>query len=400
MFSSLKHIDARLIGGILLVVGTSIGGGMLVLPVSLASTGFLDSTLFLVLSWFIMTTGALLLLEANLYLPKGTNIISMAKLTLGKWGMVLAWLFYLFLLYTLLSAYISGGSDVMHGILSLMGINIPKPLSIALYVLAFGSIVYLGMWMVDYFNRGLMFIKLGIYLLLVLLIAPHISVTYLSNNHIRAITSAMMVLVTSFSFGSIVPSLRDYFDDDIPRLRKIIIIGSLIPLFCYIAWNAALLGIMSVDDYAHVLASGHLTTALTERLREATHNLYITEFFRGFSVICLLTAFLAVSIGLFDFLADGLGLRKRGSHGIVVFFATFLPPTLLVLAYPNAYLYAIRFAGFCCVVLLLFLPALMTYRARYTLKLKTSYQVSGGKPLLFFAMFAAVTLMGVALWTL
>ncbi len=397
MKSLLNKIDARLIGGILLVVGTSIGGGMLVLPVSLAATGFAESTIFLFVSWLIMTTGALLLLEASLYLPRGTNIISMAKLTLGKLGMLTAWISYLFLLYTLLSAYISGGSDVMQGIFALIGIDLPKTLTITLYVLCLGSIVYLGMRLVDYFNRGLMFIKLGIYLILVLLIAPHISLTYLSNHQIKYITSAMMILVTSFSFGSIVPSLRDYFDDEISKLRTIIIIGSIIPLLCYIAWNAAILGILSLDDFNHVLHSNHLTTSLTQKIQHTTHNAFITEFFRGFSVVCLLTAFLAVSIGLFDFLADGLKLNKRGIHGLFVFLCTFLPPTLIVLVYPNAYLYAIRFAGLFCVILLLLLPALMVYRARYHLKLSCDYQLQGGKSVLCLAILVSIALLSIAL---
>ncbi len=394
------RIDTRLIGGILLVVGTSIGGGMLVLPVSLASTGFIDSTLFLFASWLVMTLGALLLLEASLYLPQGANIISMAKLTLGKPGMFIAWFCYLSLLYTLLSAYISGGSDVMYASARLIGIYLPKTVSIIAYVCALGTIVYLGIVLVDYFNRGLMFIKLGIYFILVLLIAPHISVTYLKSHHVKAITSAMMVLITSFSFGSIVPSLRDYFADDIPKLRKIIIIGSFIPLICYIAWNAVILGVINLEDFNIILTSKTLTSTFTDKLQQATHNHLITEFFRGFSIVCLLTAFLAVSIGLFDFIADGLNLGKKGVHGGFVFLLTFLPPTLIVLAYPDAYLYAIRFAGLLCVILLLLLPALMVYQARYHLKLKSEYRLKGGKALLLFTLITALTLIVIAITTL
>ena len=47
--------SAKLIGGILLIVGTSIGAGMLALPVANAATGFPVSGLFLFFCWSVMT---------------------------------------------------------------------------------------------------------------------------------------------------------------------------------------------------------------------------------------------------------------------------------------------------------------------------------------------------------
>lgn len=87
---------SRFIGGILLIVGTSIGGGMLALPVANAATGFWQSSIFLFLCWVIMTLGAFFILEANLYLPRGKHMVSMAQATLGNLGLLAAWVSYLF----------------------------------------------------------------------------------------------------------------------------------------------------------------------------------------------------------------------------------------------------------------------------------------------------------------
>ena len=59
-------MNNKLIGGILLIIGTSIGGGMLVLPIATAQLGFINALIFLVLCWAIMTAAALLILEVNL----------------------------------------------------------------------------------------------------------------------------------------------------------------------------------------------------------------------------------------------------------------------------------------------------------------------------------------------
>jgi len=95
-------MDFKLLGSILLIVGTSIGAGMLALPIATAQLGFFGSLILLLICWFVMTAGALLLLEVNLWLPQNSNLISMAKATIGPIGQIVAWITYLLLLYYLL----------------------------------------------------------------------------------------------------------------------------------------------------------------------------------------------------------------------------------------------------------------------------------------------------------
>lgn len=359
--------QSKFLGGILLVVGTSLGGGMLALPVSTAEAGFTNSVFFLFFCWLVMTLGALLILEVNLRLPAGSNMIQMAKKTLGFPGQMVAWITYLILFYTLLAAYISGGSDVLSSIFRQLGLSIPFSLNAVLFTAVFGLVVYGGMKAVDYLNRSLMFVKLGVYFLLIVLISPFIKMQTLHGGQIKAITGSLMILMSSFGFASIVPSLREYFQDDISSLRRVIIIGSLIPLFCYIIWNAVIMGVIEKGGEQGLVAlttSDHATSGLTQALSYHIHNSWISGFFGFFSSICMVTAFLAVSIGLFDFLADGFSLGKKGAEGKGVLAMTFIPPLAVVLLKPGIYLHAMSYAGICCVILLLLLPSLMAWRAR------------------------------------
>jgi tyrosine-specific transport protein len=351
----------------LLIVGTSIGGGMLALPVSTAEVGFTNSLIFLVLCWLIMTTGALLILEVNLRLPAGSNMVSMAKSTLGLPGQIIAWCTYLFLLYSLLAAYISGGSDVFSGLLNQANINIPDWITSLLFTFVFSLVVYGGIRSVDYVNRGLMFGKLGVYLLLVIIISPHVDLSTLNGGSAKAITGTLMILITSFGFASIVPSLRDYFQDDIVSLRKVILFGSLVPLSCYILWDAVIMGSVQREGSNGLIAlmnNQHATSGLTLALSQSVKSQLISGFFGFFTSICMVTAFLGVSIGLFDFLADGLSLKKTGLQGKGTLALTFLPPLSIVLLSPGIYLHALGYAGMCCVILLLLLPSVMAWRAR------------------------------------
>lgn len=373
-------MQSRFIGGILLIVGTSIGGGMLALPVANAAVGFWQSSLFLLLCWLLMTLGALFILEVNLYLPSGKNMVSMAAATLGKPGLLAAWLSYLFLLYTLLSAYISGGADVLGGLLQRLGIYAyPWQLTL-LFTLMFGLVVYGGIRNVDLLNRGLMFAKLGVYFILVLFIAPYVQIENFQGGHVRYITGSIMILITSFGFAIIVPNLREYFNDDVKTLKKVVLIGSLIPLVCYVAWDAVIIGSLPSQGEHSLMAlmhDEHTTSSLANMLSETVNNKFISSLFNFFTSICMLTAFLGVSLCLISFLGDGLNMAIKGKQGLVLFLLTFLPPLLIVVYYPGAYIGALSYAGFFCIVLLLLLPALMSYfgRKHYT----PVFIVPGGK---------------------
>lgn len=388
-------MTSRFIGGILLIVGTSIGGGMLALPIANAAVGFWLSSFILFLSWSVMTLGALFILEANLYLPPQTHMVSMAASTLGAPGLITAWLSYLFLLYTLLSAYIAGGADVLGGLINQTGWALSTWQASLLFTLLFGSIVYAGIRQVDWLNRLLMFGKLAVYILLVVFIAPHVQEQYVAGGNMHFSGNTLMILITSFGFAIIVPNLRDYFNDDIVKLRKVILIGSIIPLICYIFWDLVIMGSIPTQEpqgLATLMNKEHPTSALAALLSDVIQNTFITSAFNFFTSICMLTAFLGVSLCLMSFLADGIKITQKGFPGIGLFILTFLPPLILVIYYPGAYIHALQYAGYFCVILLLLLPTLMTVAGRK--KFKPLYQVPGG---IFSQWFVIIVSLGLLL---
>lgn len=394
-------MHSRFVGGVLLIVGTSIGGGMLALPVANAATGFWQSSIFLILCWAFMTVGAFFILEANLYLPKGKHMVSMAAATLGNYGLLAAWISYLFLLYTLLSAYISGGADVLNSLLFKIGLHLNEWQASTLFTLIFGFIVYGGIHSVDVANRILMFGKLAVYFLLVVLIAPHVELQHFQHGEMRYMVGSIMILITSFGFAIIVPNLRDYFNDDIKTLKKVIFIGSLIPLLCYIIWDAIIMGALPSGGsigLESLMNNPHTTSALASLLSDKIQSPWISAFFNFFTSICMLTAFLGVSLCLYSFLADGLKLRETGTHGVGLFFLTFIPPLLLVLYYPGAYIHALSYAGIFCIILLLLLPALMCYFGRK--QFQSVFLVPGGKITQLTIIIASLVLLIHELWVL
>ena len=165
---------SNLLGGILLIGGTSIGAGMLGLPIVAAQLGFVGSVALMVVCWAVMIISAFLILEVNLWLPQQSNLISMSRATIGPVGQVVAWIIYLLLLYSVLCAYIAGGSDLFDHALIYLGLKCPLWLAAMIFILIFGSIVSCGVHSVDKVNRILMILKFGaLFLLFLLLINRH-----------------------------------------------------------------------------------------------------------------------------------------------------------------------------------------------------------------------------------
>lgn len=389
----------RIWGGVFLIAGTSIGGGMLGLPIVTAAGGIVYSSILLLMTWALMTVTALYTLEVNLTFPNHSNIITMVSGTLGRPGVLICWTIYILFLYSLLAMYISGGQDLLRGLASTIHINLPIWLSALVFVFVFGWIVMRGTRNVDRFNRFFMSLKLITLFILIILILMHVSLPS-TEGHWRALAPAVTATVTSFGFSIIVPSLRTYFGSDIKVLRRVIILGSLLPLVCYIIWDAVIFAAIPLHGDHGLLAimkSNQPLSGLLYSLNHIIHSEAAKTFSRIFTSVCVLTAFLCVSLGLSDYVADGVGQRKQGKGLFIVAAITFIPPLVCVILYPKAFIFFLGFAGLLCVILQAFMPALMAWRVRYHQQRELPYRVFGGRSLILLAMAGSIIVVIIAL---
>lgn len=387
----------KILGGILLVAGTTIGGGMLSLPITTAKSGFLYSTPLFVACWALMTFTAFLTLEVNLCFPRNSHMISMAKSTLGKPGVFITWTAYLLLLYSVVAAYIAGGQDVFRGLLQSLGIHVPRALCSIAFVIIFGSVVTRGVRQVDIVNRILMIFKLGAIFVLIFLIGKHANKTNFSQGHIRFVLSSVSIAILSFSFSPLIPTLRAYFNDNVSQLRWVILVGTVLPLLCYIGWNAAIFGSVPVNgDYGlkRLIIHSQPITGLLESVHHYVPNGSIAFIAKIFTSICILTAFVSVALSLSDYLADGFKITKEGWGKVFVLSMTFMPPLLIAIFYPRAFILFLSFAGLLCTLMFVLMPSLMAWVCRYRRNMIMSYQVIGGRVLIVLSIVLSLLISG------
>ena len=392
MMNLLAKIDMRFIGGVLLVAGTTIGAAMLALPVTTGAAGFGPSLCLFVACWAFMLYTAYLVLQVTLWMPKETNLVSMAKATLGLPGQAACWLVYLLLLYALTAAYLAGGGPLCGQVLALMGVDSPPWFNLAVMLLLFGSFVIGGVRHVDRLNRFLMLGLSVTYVLLVATIAPHVEASRLQPRAWNLAWASLPVVITSFGFHIVIPTLAHYLHRDARKLKRCIFIGSSIPLLVYILWQWAALGAIPPQELLSAYAKG---LAATQPLTELLATPWIATLAVGFAFFALATSFLGVSLSLSHFLTDGLGLSalRRGKAASLIL--TFLPPLGFALFFPAGFILALEYAGLFVVFLLGILPVLMVWRGRYRLGLAQGQPALGSRPalaltLLFFLAIVAL----------
>lgn len=378
----------RLLGGILLVAGTTIGAGMLALPVATAAAGLWPALLLFGVVWFFMIHSAFLMLEVNFAVGVHGNVITMARRTLGPVGAGVAWVSYLLLLYALMAAYISGSGALLA---ESVGSVLPlKPsLSGLPFVLLFGGLVYGGVRSVDRLNRILMVGLGACFIALIGAVLPHADSGYLLHAAPKAVLAPLSVVVTSFGFHIILPSLASYLEGSLSKMRLCLWIGGVIPVVIYLLWEVAILGIIPLtgdQGLSAMLEGGQPAASLTHALAAATGWPFLKPVMTLFSFSAILTSFLGVSLSLSDFLFDGLRIAKSKGGRILVTLLTFAPSLFFALCYPRGFITALSYGGVFVAVLLGLLPTAMAWSVRYHKRVTSPYRAFGGRPLLLLAM--------------
>lgn len=362
-------------GSVLLIAGTTIGVGMLALPVVTAAGGFLPAVVVYLISWVFMVGCARLILEACTWMPKDANLITITKKLLGTKGAIICWALYLFLFYCLLTAHVSAGGNA---VLELSNNTIPLWLSILIYVLVFAPVVYLGTLAVDRMNTVLMIGIAITYLLFIFTTASYLDFQLLKRTDWIQIWPALPVILTAFGFQNLIPTLYSYMGRDDKLVRKAIWIGTFIPLVLYMIWELLNIGIIPLSDLNAARTAGQSAIA---PLQKALQSDLIAKIAEGFSFLATTTSFIGISIAFFDFWADGLKWKKTGVQHIALIGLVFVVPTLLVFIDPEIFFTALDFAGGIGMILLFgVLPVLFVWSGRYFHRhgLNSQY-VPGGK---------------------
>jgi len=200
---------------------------------------------------------------------------------------------------------------------------------------------------------------------------------------------AIPVMIISFGFHNMIPSLTTYMDHARGKLIKIVMIGSFVPLLIYLVWGALILGIVPPDAFRQTIDGGEFATQALKSAVESPSIFLLAEHFAFFAIV---SSFITVALSFVDFLADGLKIKKDAWGTFILCLLTLLPPFLCAMVYPGIFLTALSYAGvFGALILFGIFPALMVWRGRYQMKIGRPEIVPGGRAVLGFVLACAAT---------
>lgn len=358
---------SNFLGALLIVAGTTVGAGMLALPMTSNQIGFVNSMFLLVGMWFFMCFAALVTVEINLKLGGGYSIAYIAEKAFGKLGKVIASISIGLLFYALLAAYTTGGASCLRvGIESIINVSVPFSGVAMAFTALLGAFVYSSMRHVDFANRFLLVFKMSIFFALVYFLMPFVKADYLALNTMvdnKALWLAIPIFFTSFGFHGSIPSLINYVGPNRSDLRKVIIVGSFFPLLVYILWQVVTLGVLP----ANMIGGGAINdvASFMHLLNQATASDSIAYFSNIFTFFGVTTSFLGVAIGLFDYLAETFKKGTSSGQRFQTALLTFLPPLFFAIFFPNGFIMSLGYAAIALSVLAILLPSAVALKQKH-----------------------------------
>lgn len=382
----------KTLGSTLIVAGTTIGAGMLAMPLTSAGIGFGFTVVLLVSLWLLLCFTALLFVEAYQTVDSDAGLGTLAEKYYGTFGRVVSTAVLIIFLYAILSAYVSGGSSILGGLLpTIVDAETTTKIAGVIFTVVFGSFIVVGTTSVDAVNRIIFATKILAFILVLGLLLPKVTVDHLLATPINnaLLISAMPIFFTSFGFHGSIPSLNKYLDGNVKALRISIVVGTAIPLIAYILWQLATHGVLSQTEFMEILERDPTLNGLAEAAHHITGSSIVGIVVRLFSALALITSFLGVALGLFEALEDLLKRVNISAGRKSLGLLTFLPPMLFAFFYPQGFITALGYAGQMFAFYAVVLPIAMVWRLR-SQNANLAYRVKGGKASLIIALVIGV----------
>lgn len=379
-----KPSKGTILSAMFLVAGTCIGGGMLALPVATGINGFIPSLVVMFICWVMMTLTGLFLLEVSLWMEEGVHINTMTYRILGNFGRWVSWILYLFICYASIVAYTAaGGLQITLAFDYLFNFSLSKEIGCTIFIVSFGLVLYLGSFIVGRVNAVLFIAMIASYLALISIGIPEVNTHYLTYTKWSGFMLAIPLMLASFSYQTMVPSLTPYLKQNIKGLRWALVGGTTITFIVYFVWQFMMLGIVPVEGsngLAQALIDGEPATRFLNEHVEGSYVSTIAHFFAFFAVV---TSFLGIALGLFDFLSDGLKIKKVGMGNLLLGLLIVVPSLIFATQFERIFLVALDSSGgYGDTILNGLIPILMIWIGRYRMGYQNGFRIPGGKVLL------------------
>nr|WP_286198156.1 aromatic amino acid transporter [Salinisphaera sp. G21_0] len=373
-------------GGACIIASVCVGAGMLGLPIAGAGAWTFWSILTIIITMLVMTVSGWMLLEAFKHYDLKVSFNSVTRDLLGRKVNVINNITVYFVAGILLYAYITSSGLVFH---KLLGLN--SKIAAIIFVLLFSALVWHSTRAVDRISVFLVTLMVLSFTYGVSGLAASVDMAVLfdslgtDDRYAPYAMALLPVALTSFGYHHSVSSIRAYYGDE-SKAGYAILGGTSIALALYVFWLISIFGNLLRSDFGAVIAQGGNVDVLLNALGSATVSQNVTSALNVFSMAAIISSFVGVGLGLFDFLADLFGFEDTSTGRAKSWLVTFIPPLLLSLLFPFGFVIAIGYAGAAATVWTCIIPALLVHKSRKRLEQGTGYKAPGGSVMIYLTV--------------
>ncbi len=164
-------------------------------------------------------------------------------------------------------------------------------------------------------------------------------------------------------------TLTNYCNKDAKILKRVFLFGSIIPAIIYIIWTSSVSAVVydSNPEFYNKMVEGRVEVgALIEELSSIAQSQYIQLLVWWISILAIITSVLGVGVGLCDSIKSMISPRFENSYlrNVLASILTILPPYIIAICVPNAFIAVLGFAGMILVVIAILLPMYLLKKAK------------------------------------
>ncbi len=358
-------------GGACIIASVCVGAGMLGLPTSGAGAWTMWSVLVIGLTMAMMTLSGWFLLESYRHYDSRVSFNTVTQDLIGHKTNMINNVAVYFVGGILLYAYTTASGGILDNLLGKyidLGEFSSRLWSI-FFVFIFSGFVWLSTKAVDRISVLLIIVMLLTFVLSISGLASEISLSTLfdtdntDGSYAKYSLGLLPVALTSFGYHHSVSSMRAYYNDE-KKARYAILGGTSIALIFYLLWIFSIFGNLPREQFAPVIASGGNLEVLLDTLNGVIQSESVKTTINAFSIAAILSSFIGVGLGVFDYLADFFKFDNTRAGRTRSWAVTFFPPLVLSVLFPTGFLIAIGYAGAVATIWTCIIPAILVKKAR------------------------------------
>jgi tyrosine-specific transport protein len=290
------------------------------------------------------------------------HLPSLARKYLGAWGFSAMLLGMVIYIYGALIGYLAAGGVIFY---TLSGGAIPDWLGTVIYFAIGSLILHRGIVLIGRVNTYLMYAMLVLLGILIAMAAPRVRVPFLLRSDWGSVLDVFGVVLFSYLGHSVIPSIAVNLQNK-RHIATVVALGITLPCILYLLWSTVVLGVVPAmsehgDSLSTARAAGEPATIPLGFIMGGS-VIVLGNVFAAFST---LTSYVGFGISLKDSYDDLARQKHRSVSDLALTGLVAVPPLLLALLNPGAFVRTLDIAGtFGGGLFVGILPVLIVMKAR------------------------------------